>query len=36
MKEVLDVVARDGIHLSATWFMAESPHEKVVLINSAT
>lgn len=36
MKEVVDVVTRDGISLSATWFISESPHEKVVLINSAT
>ncbi|HEY9048550.1 MAG TPA: alpha/beta fold hydrolase, partial [Ohtaekwangia sp.] len=36
MKEVLTVVARDGIHLSATCFIAKHPHERVVLINSAT
>jgi predicted alpha/beta hydrolase len=36
MKEVLNVVARDGVHLSATWYAAKNPHEKVALINSAT
>lgn len=36
MKEVLNVVARDGVHLSATWYAAKNPHEKVVLINPAT
>ena len=36
MKEVLNVVARDGVHLSATWHAAKNPHEKVVLINPAT
>ena len=36
MKEVLNVVARDGVHLSATWYVAKNPHEKVVLISAAT
>jgi len=36
MKEVVEVVTRDGVPLMATWFITESPHEKVVLINSAT
>jgi predicted alpha/beta hydrolase len=36
MKEVVEVVTRDGLSLSATWFIADTPHEKVVLINSAT
>jgi predicted alpha/beta hydrolase len=30
------VMARDGVRISATWFIADNPHEKVVLINSAT
>lgn len=36
MKEVVDVVARDGLSLSATWFMTDTPQEKVILINAAT
>lgn len=36
MKEVISVSARDGAKVSATWFIADNPHEKVVLINSAT
>jgi predicted alpha/beta hydrolase len=36
MKEVLNVVARDGVHLSATWYAAKNPHGKVVLMNPAT
>lgn len=36
MKESIRVIARDGILLSATWFIADNPQEKVVLINSAT
>jgi len=36
MKESIVVMARDGLQLAATWFIAENPHDKVVLINSAT
>jgi len=36
MKEVVEVLTRDGLSLSATWFIPDNPHEKVVLINSAT
>jgi predicted alpha/beta hydrolase len=36
MKEAIRVVARDGYMLSATWYVADNPDEKVVLINSAT
>jgi len=36
MEEVVEVVARDGLALSATWFISETPHEKVILINGAT
>lgn len=36
MKERVRVVARDGCMLSATWFVADSPDDKVVLICSAT
>lgn len=36
MKESIKVLARDGLQLAATRFIAETPHDKVVLINSAT
>jgi predicted alpha/beta hydrolase len=36
MKEVVRVRARDGFELSATWFIADNPNEKVILINPAT
>jgi len=36
MKEFINVVARDGASLSATWFIADAPQDKVVLITSAT
>lgn len=36
MKETVRVVARDGYMLSGTWYIADNPDEKVVLINSAT
>jgi len=36
MKETVRVVARDGYMLSGTWYVADNPDEKVVLINSAT
>jgi predicted alpha/beta hydrolase len=36
MKESISVMARDGVKISATWFLTDNPHEKVVLINSAT
>jgi predicted alpha/beta hydrolase len=36
MKESISVMTRDGVRISATWFLADNPHEKVVLINSAT
>ncbi|HEY3405166.1 MAG TPA: alpha/beta fold hydrolase [Ohtaekwangia sp.] len=36
MKESIRVIARDGLQLSATWFIADNPQEKVILINSAT
>jgi predicted alpha/beta hydrolase len=36
MKEVVRVLARDGYELSGTWFIADDPNEKVILINSAT
>src|SRR5690242_6921958 len=36
MKESIRVMTRDGLQLSATWFIADDPQEKVILINSAT
>src|SRR5690349_1469081 len=36
MKEVVHVLTRDGFELSATWYIADNPEEKVVLINPAT
>lgn len=36
MKEVINVVARDGFELSATWFIPPKSQENVVLINAAT
>jgi predicted alpha/beta hydrolase len=36
MKETIRVVARDGYMLSATWYIADNPDDKVVLINAAT
>jgi predicted alpha/beta hydrolase len=36
MKEAVRVLTRDGVKISATWFIADHPDEKVVLINSAT
>jgi predicted alpha/beta hydrolase len=36
MKETVRIVARDGHMLSGTWYVADNPDEKVVLINSAT
>jgi predicted alpha/beta hydrolase len=36
MKESVDVVARDGTSLSATWFIADAPQDIVILIAPAT
>jgi len=36
MKEFADVIARDGTSLSATWFIAESPQDIVVVVAPAT
>lgn len=36
MREAVDVITRDGMVLSATWFVTDIPQEKVVLINAAT
>lgn len=36
MEEVVEVVARDGLPVSATWFIADTPQDKVILINAAT
>ena len=36
MKESVDVVARDGTSLSATWFIAYAPQDIVILIAPAT
>lgn len=36
MKEFADVIARDGTSISASWFIADSPHDKVVIIAPAT
>ena len=36
MREAVDVITRDGMVLSATWFITDIPQEKVVLINAAT
>jgi predicted alpha/beta hydrolase len=36
MKETVSVLTRDGVKISATWFIADNPFDKVVLINSAT
>lgn len=36
MKESISVPARDGVRVSATWYISDNANEKVVLINSAT
>jgi predicted alpha/beta hydrolase len=36
MKETISVITRDGVRISATWFIADHSQEKIVLINSAT
>lgn len=36
MKETISVLTRDGVKISATWFLADNPFGKVILINSAT
>src|SRR5688572_28227528 len=36
MKEFVDVVARDGTSLAATWFISDTPQDIVILIAPAT
>ncbi|RAW01271.1 alpha/beta hydrolase family protein [Pseudochryseolinea flava] len=36
MKETISVLTRDGVKIGASWFLANNPSEKVILINSAT
>ncbi|HEX6889172.1 MAG TPA: alpha/beta fold hydrolase [Chryseolinea sp.] len=36
MKEFVDVVARDGTSLAATWFIADAPQDIVIIIAPAT
>ena len=36
MKEFVDVIARDGTSLSATWFIADAPQDIAILIAPAT
>src|SRR5688572_20914098 len=36
MKEFVDVVARDGTSLTATWFIADAPQDITILIAPAT
>ena len=36
MKEFSEVIARDGMSISATWFIADSPQDVVIVIAGAT